>query len=310
MKAAVFSCKGLGDGLISLALANNLYINDYQVDLFHDDLGEMQSFFEHLIIKKYPEIYHIDQILLSYDRVFISYDASNKFIMELIKKGKENFSDRVFVLNPCPSKKIGQQPFYKDALFEADLCMVDNINFFCKKILKLKKVSKKIDLNFPKGKEFKKNKNRVIIHPSSAKKSKNWTLEKYIKLAKLLKNKNFEVIFIVRNDEKKEFIKVQLEGGNLKTFNNLKDLTLFIYESSYMIGNDSGLGHLSSLIGLPTISIFRNCRSAKLWRPGWNKNKIIYPNRLIPNLSIYRLRDKYWKKFIFTKKILNEFLKI
>ena len=110
MKAAIFSCKGLGDGLISLLLSSNLYLNGFETDTFHDNLDQMQTFFSHLSIKKIPNEDELDQILKYYDQLFVSYDESSKFIMKLIKKGKENFIDKVFVLNPCPSKKIGSQP--------------------------------------------------------------------------------------------------------------------------------------------------------------------------------------------------------
>ncbi len=310
MIAAIFSCKGLGDGLISIALANNLSLNDFQVDVFHNTLGEMQSFFKNFYIKKYPNINDIDLILSAYDRIFVSYDEANNFIMKLISEGKNKCKDKIFVLNPCPSKKIGSQPYYLDTLFDPNICMVENIDLFSKQILKLKKTTKKINYSISCDIEHKKYKNKVIIHPSSAKESKNWSEKKYLELALLLINKGYEPVFVVSENEKEKFLKFQENGIELKSFNNLKDLTLFVYESSYMIGNDSGIGHLSSMLHIPTISIFRNYRSARLWRPGWGKNIIIYPNRLIPNLSIYRLRDKHWKKFISTKKILKEFLKL
>jgi len=310
MKAAIFSCKGLGDGLISIALANNLSLNGYEIDVFHNTLKEMQIFFKNFNIKKYPKFNDIALILSSYDHIFISYDESNNFIMSLIKQGKTKYENKIFVLNPCPSKKIGFQPYYSDALFNPKICMIENIDIFCKKILKLKKTSKKINYAFPFEVIHKKYKNRVIIHPSSAKKSKNLSEEKYIKLAKILKNKNYEPIFVVSKNERKDFIKIQENEFILKSFDNLKNLTLFVYESSFMIGNDSGIGHLCSMLNIPTISIFRNYRSARLWRPGWSEDAVIYPNKFIPNFSLYRLRDKHWKKFISTKKIFNEFFKL
>jgi len=307
MKAAIFSCKGLGDGLISLLLSNNLYLNGFSTDTFHDNLDQMQSFFSHLPIKKFPNEDKIDQILKFYDQIFISYDESSKFIMKLIKKGKGNFINKVFVLNPCPSKKIGKQPYHEDALFDPNINMVENILLFCKKILKLKKISKKIDIKIDKNLTYKKFVKRVIIHPASAKKSKNYPIDKYIKLSQILKNKGYEPVFVIKENEREKFKIIEEKKLILKSFDNLKDLTNFIYESSFMIGNDSGIGHLSSLLGLSTISIFRNHRSAKLWRPGWSQNKAIFPSRFIPNISIYRLRDKHWKKFISFRKILKYF---
>ena len=91
----------------------------------------------------------------------------------------------MFVLNPCPSKKLGGQPYHEDALFDPNLNMVDNILKFCKNILKLKKTSKNIDLKLDRNLIFKNFEKRVILHPTSAKKIKNWPIDKYIKLAQI-----------------------------------------------------------------------------------------------------------------------------
>ena len=95
MKAAIFSCKGLGDGLISLLLSSNLYLNGFETDTFHGSLDQMQNLFYELPIKKIPNEDKIDQILKFYDQIFVSYDESSKFIMKLIKDGKDNFVDKV-----------------------------------------------------------------------------------------------------------------------------------------------------------------------------------------------------------------------
>ncbi|NGX28329.1 MAG: hypothetical protein K940chlam1_00505 [Candidatus Anoxychlamydiales bacterium] len=308
MKVANFSSQGLGDGLIALMLSYNLYLNGYEVDTFHNSLDQMQSYFPNLPIKKYPRLDDIEKIIKNYDQIFISYNEGSTFIQKLIKEGKKTKASKVFVLNPCPSRKVGSQPFYKDAFFDPNLCMVENIENFSKNILKLKKISKKIDLSIPKNLTFKKFSRRIIIHPSSAKKSKNYSIDKYLQLAKVLKDKNFEPVFVISEKERAEYKMIKDLGFNLKAFDNLKDLTGFVYESSFMIGNDSGIGHLASLLGLSTITIFRNHRSAKLWRPGWSQNKIVFPNKFIPNLSLYRLRDKHWNAFISFGKIANYFL--
>jgi len=307
MKAANFSSPGLGDGLIAIALSHNLYLNNIEIDTFHNSVSQMQNYFPHLIVKKYPTIDEIPKILDSYDQIFISYNESSPFIMKLILDGKKNYPNKIFVLNPCPSKKLGGQPYFEDALFQSNISMVDNIDLFCKNILKLKKTSKKFDLKIPKDLIFQRYKKRIIIHPSSAKKSKNWTIQKYIKLAKHLIDKGFEPLFVVSKTETNEFLDIEKQNLDLKSFDNLNDLAAFIYESSFMIGNDSGIGHLSSFLGLDTISIFRNHRSASLWRPSWSQNKVIFPNRFIPNISFYRLRDKHWKMFISNRKILKYF---
>jgi ADP-heptose:LPS heptosyltransferase len=303
MKASIFSCSGLGDGLVFLTLLNNLRINNFDTTFYHNNF-DLTNFFD-AKIKKYPEISNIDEILKNNDLIFISFDKSNPFINELIKKSEKYFFRKIFVLNPSPTKKIKKLAFYDHFKFDRNLTVIENLKNFSKNILNLKDITISNNIIIPKNLTYRKNKNLVAIHPSSGNKNKNFDKSSFIKIAKKLKNKNFEPIFIVSPKEEKEFLWVRENNFNLKTFNGLNELASFIFEVGYLIGNDSGLGHLASNLNIPSISIFKNLRTAKLWRPGWGKNKIIYPNNFIPNLSFFRLRDKYWQKFISIKKIIK-----
>ena len=184
--------------------------------------------------------------------------------------------------------------------------MVENLKNFSKNILKLKKTTISNSIKPINNLIFKKNLNTIAIHPSSGNINKNWDTNSFLKLAKDLKKINFNPIFIVSPKEKKDFLWIEENGFEIKTFITLSDLASFVYEVGYVIGNDSGIGHLASNLQIPTISIFRNLKTAKLWRPGWKNNEIVYPNNLIPNFSIFRLRDKYWKKFISIQKIIKK----
>lgn len=302
-KAAVFSCKGLGDGLISLTLANNLFINGFKVDTYHPKkLYQLQNWFLDLKILPFPKDDKIDELINSYDIIFVSYDTSS-FISKLIEKGKQK--NNLIVLNPSPSKKIGSQPYYKDAYFDPTINMPENIERFCKAVLHLDKYVNVNNIRPLQHLIYNKNKDRVIIHPTSAKEGKNWPKIKYVKLAEYFKRINKNPVFVMSTEEKKGWIDIENRGYEVKAFDDLSDLASYIYESYAMIGNDSGIGHLASSLKIPTVTIFRNYRSSCLWRPGFYKNISIYPSRYIPNISSFRLRDKYWKKFISVKKVVK-----
>jgi hypothetical protein len=93
-------------------------------------------------------------------------------------------------------------------------------------------------------------------------------------------------------------------------FSGLSELAAFVCESGYMIGNDSGIGHLASCLGLPTVTICRNEQSVRFWRPAWAPGRIITPSKWIPNVKGLRLRDKHWKKWISVNKVFDEFLNL
>ncbi|MBI5346343.1 MAG: hypothetical protein HZB76_04300 [Chlamydiae bacterium] len=306
MKAVIFSCQGLGDGLISLTLANNLKLNGYECITFHNQLLEMQEWFKDLEVNKLPSEDKFLSILQNSDLIFVSFDSSEYF-QKLIRLGKEKFYKKFFVLNPSFSPKIGKQKFYEDALFDPNICMVDNIELFCIRVLRFLHTSKTCGIHPINNLSHRKYLNRIIVHPTSANIAKNWSMQKYVKLALQLSKKGFSPVMVVGKREEALLKDLPVE---IKAFSNLNDLAAFVYESGYMIGNDSGIGHLASSLKIPTISIFRNFRSAKLWRPGFGNGKIIYPNKMIPNLAFYRLRDKHWRKFITVKNVLKVFEKI
>jgi len=159
MKAAVISCRGLGDGLVSLTLSHNLFINGYEVTTYHPNLFELQSWFKNLkILKTDP----VNNILEDYDEIFISYENSF-FFNELVSKGKKKYKNKVYVLNPSSSKKNGTQPYYEDAFFKNNISVVDNILLFCKNVLKLQNIEKTNGISCPYILAHRGHKTRVII---------------------------------------------------------------------------------------------------------------------------------------------------
>jgi hypothetical protein len=308
MKAAIFSSKGIGDGLVSLILSHNLHLNGYEVLTFHNgNLKDFQSWFPHLKIEKYPKIEKIEKILKDFSKIFISHDSSNDFVQKLIHLGKKKYKEKVLVMNPSWSKNFKRVLFYEDCFFKNDISMVENIFLFCRDVLNLKKAARVNGMKCPYDLVHRKVLKRVIIHPTAATKGRSWGKKKFLKLARKLKKRGFEVIFVISPEEVFLWKEKTFE---VRAYPSLDDLSKLIYESGYMIGNDSGIGHLASCLCIPTVSIARSERLIKLWRPGFFKNISVAPFSFIPNISGFRLRDKKWKKFVSVRRVLKSFLKI
>jgi ADP-heptose:LPS heptosyltransferase len=306
MKSLVISCRGLGDGLVSAVLSYNLYLNGYDVITLHDgNFHQLEKWFPCLSFKKFPK--ESLNIFNEFDKIFVSYDSVDPFIQSIIKEGKKHFPEKIKVLNPSISRKIGSQPFYEDAYFTRDISIVENIYNFCENILKLKKLSKKNGIRCPYDLDFRKNKKTVVIHPTSAKRGRSWPKENFLKLALRLKKGGFSPVFIMSEQEKKGWVS---EGIDVRGFSSFDDLAKVIFESGFFIGNDSGIGHLASSLGICTLSISRSKRTTTLWRPGFSKGRVVCPSNLIPNISGFRLRDKKWKSFISVNNVFKNFLKI
>ncbi|MBS0620545.1 MAG: glycosyl transferase, partial [Verrucomicrobia bacterium] len=143
---------------------------------------------------------------------------------------------------------------------------------------------------------------RVILHPVSSREGKNWPREKYIELASHLQSQGYDPLFALTPEEQAGW-----DGVRATTCATHSDMAHAIAESGYMIGNDSGIGHLASCLGLPTLTICRSAQTARFWRPAWSRGTVVAPSSLIPNLKGLRLRDTHWKKWVSTAKVMKSF---
>jgi heptosyltransferase-3 len=301
MKAAVFSHNGLGDGVNLLVLSNNLHLNGYQVDTFHNTLGSMQNWFPHLPVLPYPA--EVSGILATYDYFFVVWNDADEFVKRLIVEGKRRFPERVKVFYFYPSSNIINEPYYEDCRVDPTLSVAKNLRNFCEQIFHLPKITKSNGFISPQGLHFRKHAERVVIHPTCARPSKSWDKKKFVKLALHLKNCGFQSVFVPGSKE------VALWEGAVD-FPTLDALASYIYESSYLIGNDSGLAHLASALGIPTMTVCRRKTQANLWAPSFTKGIVLTPSSLIPNIRGLRLRDRHWQKFITVNRARRGFEKL
>jgi len=299
-KAGVFCHNGLGDGIVSLVLPNNLQLNGWSVDTYQNTLVGMQTWFPQLPLLSYPELESVPKILSNYDWFFVFQNDSSPFIQKLIQEGKRRCPEQMKIIYIYPSKNIVREPYYSDAQIDPSLPVAENMRFFCEKILHLPKITKSNGLIPPAELIYKKHKKRIAIHPTSSREGKNWPREKYVKLALHLRNQGYEPVFIAGPEW-------AVHGLESKIFPDLHKLASYLYESGYLIGNDSGLGHLASSLGLPTLTLSRRRALANLWAPSFHFNVVVTPSSWIPNIRGFRLRDRYWKKFISVKKVCSGF---
>ena len=300
-RSAVFSCLGMGDGLIALVLSNNLHLNGSAVTTFHPFLSGLQPWFPHLPIQAFPSL---DQ-LKEFDRFYIILEKTS-WMQEVLRYCLQNCREQTTVLNPIATPNC-DYPYWEEGRFNGTRPFVENLYTYCKEILKFTVVTKSNGICIPETVMASKFKERVVIHPSSSREGKNWTKEKYIELSKRLKAKGYIPSLILTEQEREGW---DLEGLEAPLFQELSELASYVAESGAMIGNDSGIGHLASCLGLPTLTICRSRQAAQFWRPAWAKGEVITPAPWIPNLKALRLRDQYWKKWISVSQVLKKIIAI
>lgn len=295
-KAGVFCHNGLGDGVNCLALSNNLQLNGWKVETFQNIIGSMQEWFPHLHVQPYPPVSELPKILSTYDWFFVVQNDTDPFVIKLIQEGKRRFPERLKVIYLYPSKYIVNEPYYSDCLTEPHLSIAENLRLFCERVLHLPKITQSNGFIPPDHLSHRKNFKRVVVHPTSARPTRNWPKEKFVKLALHLKEEGYQLVFVPGGEKEKEAWSDI--GFEVVSFPTLDLLARYIYESGYLIGNDSGLGHLASALGVPTLTFCRRKKWANMWAPSFTKGVVVCPSSLILNIRGLRIRDRYWRNFI------------
>lgn len=279
---AIVSALGIGDGLMSLVIAHNLKQHGYDVTTFSNHMMQLQGWFPRQTIAKFPAAGEVDTVFAPFSEI-ISTDGAP--LCKLTHQLGEKY--KVF--------------YERD--FDRSKPVIQNFVTICRDYFALPEVTTDNGIVLPQA-SFHKYPNRVIIHPMSTSITKNWLPQKFISLARKLRSMQFDPVFTVSPAERPQWENLLRNEFELPLFNNLDELAAFVFNSGYMIGNDSGIGHLAANLGIPTLSLFGRLSVAKLWRPGWGRGEVVTPSWQLPGA---RLRTHYWQYFLTVKKVINAF---
>jgi len=296
LSAAVIPAKGIGDGLLMMIVSHQLREAGYRVTTFHRGLKELQEWFPGHVFETLISL----EALSPFDLIVAENDNS-----ETIKALRKQEKVSIFYPTFSESKHLPLSTL--DQVFDPVRPMADNIAVATARLLQKDELSKENGITIPSGLIHRLHKKRIILHPTSSALEKNWFCRKYIKLAHQLEKRGFQPLFTVSKQERADWEYLLDFGFEVPEFTTLHKLAEYVYESGFMIGNDSLIGHLSSNLAIPTIIISNNHQRMLLWQPGWLPGKVITPAQWIPNIKGLRLREKYWQKFITTSNVLSCF---
>jgi len=306
MKAAVICSQGIGDGLLMMVASHRLFSRGYTVTTYQDALHELAKWFPDHHFKKRSSLQALQQQLAPYDLIILQNDNSSlsNGIINLYKQGKlQNLS--VFYSSYEKTKHTPLTSW--DRIFDRSRPMVDNIAEAIASVLQCAQVSKNNGLVPPSDLKRSCHSNRILIHPTSTTPLRTWNPQKFIEVAQRLVQKGYEVAFCVSPKERPDWVPL-VEGSFLMpVFPSLSELAAYVYESGFLIGNESGTGHLASNLHIPTLIVASCRKQMALWRPGWFAGKVLTPYRFIPNFKGSRLREKKWQTFISPKRVVRTF---
>jgi heptosyltransferase III len=302
LTAAVIPALGIGDALLMMIASHQLKLGGYHVTTFHHHLPELSSWFPGHNLLPFPESDQTLQSFQSYDLILVENDNSAK-IRGWIQAHRQCLS--IFY----PTYRVGKHAALGllDQVFNSALPMADNIANAMASLIELEHPSKENGLTPPSSLIHRRRKEDVLLHPTSRSKVKNWKKEGFLQLAQKLREGGFHPIFCLAPSEMSDWNCVEKRGFTLASTPTLCDLAALTYESGFVIGNDSAIGHLASNLNIPTLIIANEEKRMHLWRPGWLQGELVLPPPYLPNWKFLRLKDNHWQSFVSPNKVLNSF---
>lgn len=305
-KAAIVCAQGLGDALLMMIVAHQFKLSGYQPTVFHNHAKELTSLFKDVCILPHPSLDQLEETLTSFEHVIIENDHSKR-AYDLFGLREEKKLNNLTFFFPTASPKFQEGDF----LFDPHLPIASNICRACQAILQMQNVNKENGIHIPKGVQRRFSK-RIVIHPTSNDTKRNWFSSQFLALAHRLQNEGYSISFSVSPSERVDWLHVEAQGFQLPFFSDLSQLSAYLYESGFFIGNDSGIGHLASNLGIPTLTISGNPKRARLWRPDWHIGHVVTLGFPLPNFKgLYLpIRENFWQHFISVSRTLNAFYKL
>lgn len=303
IKVAVLPALGIGDALLMMIASHQFKLKGYDVTTFHNALPELSSWFPAHNLAPLPILEELLEALTSFHLILVQNDNSSK-----ITRFIQTFRSRLSIFYPTYCATKHPPLFPQDRVFDRNRPMAENIACAVASLLALAIPSKVNGLTPPhQGLIHRVKKERVVLHPMSRESVKNWKQTGFMTLARHLKNRDFHPVFCVGPQERNDWKFVEAQGFDLPEFDTLSQLASFIYESGYVIGNDSSIGHLASNLQIPTIIIANDEKRMRLWRPGWLLGQLVLPPPFLPNWKFLRLREKQWQHFVSPSQVLRSF---
>jgi hypothetical protein len=267
----------IGDSLIGLVLVNNLIRNGYRPVVFGWVAEQLAEWLPHVTVGQ-PD----------------AWKGAFDTVIELRPTGYAS------TLSRCGETLcLATLPEYGGSKH-----MVDRIVEIATNVLGLRDVTRANGLVVPAGVMQGRFANRVVIHPTGSHPEKMWSRKKFLALSRVLTRRQWQPSFLVAPAEFGVWGEIANDGCEVNALPKLSEVAAWIAESSWFIGNDSGLGHLASCIGVPTLSLFMRQGLARSWRPGWGPGAVVLPLSLLP---FGGLRERLWQRLLTVRRVMAAF---
>ena len=320
-RIALVAFNSLGDGLIYLMIAENLRLNGFEITYFGNIGYQLRDWLPQFEIRPYPAHDEWDVALAEFDLVIMSppqflrdkmdpatTDAMRRKWLLICQKAPEDwrFNLTENKRSTLPTETFSALQGLLDcggSIRERDYSsesVVDITLEYLAKRMGLNQISRTVAITPPKELELRRNRQRIVVSPDSAwPKKKDWPPQAFLKLCRTLEKQGDSPKIVVAPSNHDKWRK--LPGNTFETpvFHDIGELAAYIYESAAVIANDSGNGHLASLLGIPVVTIYRKKNPKFHWRPDWGPARVVCPRIVLPGFG-----GDIWKPFVGVSDVI------
>ncbi|BFM13995.1 hypothetical protein R50073_01780 [Maricurvus nonylphenolicus] len=318
----------LGDTVIYQSIAESLADNGFIVTYFSSLLSSIDSWTSKFNIVALPPLEALESTLDQFDIALVDRATLHGFYKLSISQASELAQKYIIsaahVLPPelkvditehietrLPAEKADKVKSLLGGNSEVtfsdnkEITVLDHAVLYCSEKLKLDNVSSTITLNPPRHLVKSRHPKRIILCPYSSDTKKDWSIKSFEKLALRLEHNGFEPVFSVLPSDIERLPDSIKQNYLVPVTKSLEELVSLIYESRALIAVDTGSGHLASLTGIPTITIYRKQGNKFRWRPAWGENRIIRPK-----FQLKFKKHRIWSPFVSTRAVFRELLSL
>ncbi|WP_415792418.1 glycosyltransferase family 9 protein [Bordetella tumulicola] len=282
-RVAMLMAPRLGDTLLMMNMVQNLRANGRSVTVFGDYAYALRAWFPGIDIRPSLPESEASHALADYD-----------------------CAAQMHVGWPYGLHDYARSYFYYDehvVVTGKGFIKLNQIRDYCHQQLGLENCSLNNGLRPLPELRHRQHLRRVAVHPSSGGEERRWAASHFVELGKRLQRSGYQPFYILAPYEREQWACLAENGLSIYPSTLLSDVATFIHESGWFVGNESGIGHLASNVGIPTLTVTGRPTRTLSWRPGWSTSRIVYPG-YIPG---GRLRDRLWRHWLKPRQVLRAF---
>ncbi len=277
MTLAILPAPALGDGVLAMTLAHAAHRAGRDVLVLHDAMAELQAWYPWARIEAPPA-----------EGLGAAADADALFLGDPQRaSAADGFGG--------PALVFGKQHWKRDAPYLVSLRAT------AEPVLGPLDWDGASGIVAPRARVAQPR--RVALHPTSGNAAKDWPPRHWLRLAERLKEHAWLPAILAAPQDEARWQDLVGERVPVVVPGRLDAVAAWLQDGAACIGTDSGIAHLASAVGVPTLALFRKRSSARFWAPAWQPAATVAPRLRLPGGRGHR----FWRALMRPRRVFEAF---